>query len=87
MCPTAMAARPRATAAERRNEVSKHAGLRRTIRGEEYVTKVLLVKGRHKDGRPRECVFIDDDESVKLEGGEEFIVVFVPLKVWETKAN
>jgi hypothetical protein len=52
----------------------------RTIRGEDYKPTVLKVTGRYPDGRPKDCLMIHDDQTTELQGGEEFIVAFLPAK-------
>lgn len=46
------------------------------INGEPYKTAVLYVTGRDNLGRPRECRFLYDEESMAIKGGEEFLVVY-----------
>ena len=51
------------------------------LAGEPFKPIVLLVTGRCPDGRPGTCVMVHDDQTVQLQGGEEFIVGFAPAKV------
>lgn len=51
------------------------------VRGEEYLPLVLLVTARDPLGRPHECRVVHEEQSVHLEGGEEFLIVFVNAKV------
>lgn len=48
----------------------------RTIRGEVYTAVVCKVVGRDAHGRPRKLETLYDEESTKLEGGEEFLIGF-----------
>jgi len=51
------------------------------VAGEPFKPVVLLVLGRDVLGRPSECRFVHDEQTVTLKGGEEFIVAFAPEKV------
>jgi hypothetical protein len=62
-------------------------GRLRLSNGAEYKAAVLLVTGRDPNGKPRECRFVHEDESVTLAGGEEFVVVYAPVKVMEAKPS
>jgi hypothetical protein len=53
----------------------------RTIRGEEYRIIVLKIVGRWPDGRPKECIMLQDDQSTDVQDGTEFITAYAPAKV------
>lgn len=46
------------------------------INGEPYPAVVALVLGRDELGRPRDCRFVYEEQTVNLVGGEEFLIVF-----------
>ena len=46
------------------------------VGGERWGATVLQVVDRDPDGSPRTLRLLRDDESVKVEGGEEFFVVY-----------
>lgn len=54
---------------------------------EMYRVVVLKVEGRAPDGRPRECRFVYDEESVHVADGDEFITAFVPSATIAKRAN
>jgi len=51
------------------------------IAGEPFKPIVLLVLGRDVLGRPTDCRLVHDEQTVTLQGGEEFIVAFARAKV------
>lgn len=46
-----------------------------------YRATVLHVTGRTENGRPRECRVLHDDESIDLQGGEQFVIVYFPVEM------
>lgn len=46
-----------------------------------YRLTVFVVWDRKDDGTPNMCRRIADDESVALEGGEEFFTAYLPVEV------
>jgi len=46
------------------------------VAGERHVATVLHVIERDEQGRPTTCRILRDDESIKIEGGEQFLVVY-----------
>jgi len=54
------------------------------INGEMYKAVVMKVT-KAEDGRPRVLHALYDEESTKLEGGEEFIVAYLPKTVLKLK--
>jgi len=59
----------------------------RTIRGTEHTLVVLHIIGRDRFGRPRTAEFLYDDESMKIEGGEEFVTAYVQSVCVAKKAS
>jgi hypothetical protein len=51
------------------------------FRKEVYVVAVLRILDRDAYGRPKGVMFLHDDESVDVQGGEEFMTCFVPQKM------
>lgn len=50
--------------------------------GETYKATVFLINTRDKDTNvPRLCTLIQDDHTIELSGGEEFMIVYVPVKM------
>lgn len=60
--------------------------MRIQIGKEKYVATVLQVKERDVQGRPLRCDVVHDDKTVKLEGGEEFIIVYMRASEAKGKA-
>lgn len=48
-----------------------------SINGHRYRATVLQVMSYDDHGRPRNLVLRDNDETVKIEGGEAFMIVYV----------
>lgn len=48
------------------------------VNGERYPATVLQAIEHDEDGTPRTFRLLHDDESVHLDGGEKFWVVFAP---------
>lgn len=55
--------------------------MRLRLAGQMYKAVVLQVT-RRENGAPREFRLLDEHENVKIEGGEEFVVVFGSEKVF-----
>lgn len=55
------------------------------FKGEIYKIVVMHITKKTADGRPREARMVYDDETVDLEGGEEFMTVFVPAVLLKKK--
>lgn len=55
----------------------------KNIRGEVFKLVVMLVLERDSLGVPTKMSLIGDDERVRVDGGEEFVTCFVPLRVLE----
>lgn len=49
----------------------------KNVRGERYVPAVFQVMSKDAFGRPKNCTMVHEEESVHLDGGEEFIIGFV----------
>lgn len=49
----------------------------KTVRGEVYNAAVFQILSKDELGRPKNVLMVHEEESVKLEGGEEFMVGFV----------
>jgi len=49
----------------------------KTVRGEVYVAAVFQILSKDAFGRPKDTKMIHDEETVNIEGGEEFMVGFV----------
>jgi hypothetical protein len=49
----------------------------KTVRGEVYVAAVFQILSKDDLGRPKDTKMIHEEETVHLEGGEEFMVGFV----------
>lgn len=62
-------------------------GESKTIKGESYRVTVFKVVSRKPDGTPGTCERIADDETVRLQEGDEFITAFVPERVLRKTAN
>ena len=56
---------------------------------EKYVATVVKVESKDQLGRPKNLTFLYDEESIHLEGGEAFLIVYVKADCIapETKAN
>lgn len=55
---------------------------------EKYVSVVLKIEAHdHFDGRPRLLRALYDEEKTQIEGGEEFIVAFVPKQFTKPKSK
>jgi len=54
---------------------------RREIRGVEHGCIVLKIVGRWPDGRPKECIMLQDDQATDVQDGTEFITAWAPTKV------
>jgi len=48
-----------------------------------YKLSVALIKGKNILGHPMELTLIDDSQTVTLQGGEEFMTIFVPIEMFE----
>jgi len=46
--------------------------------GEKFISTVLQVIEKDELGRPKTFRLLRDDETVNLEGGEQFFVVYAP---------
>jgi hypothetical protein len=57
------------------------------INGEDYRVVVLKVLGRDELGRPRQCELMYEGESTKIEGGEDFLVVFAKSNTIAARHN
>ena len=49
--------------------------------GKKFYAAVLQVIEKHPDGTPKICSVMKDDESVHIDGGEEFWVVYGPKEM------
>lgn len=49
----------------------------KNVRGERYVPAVFQIMSKDEFGRPKNCTMVHEEESVHLDGGEEFMVGFV----------
>lgn len=47
------------------------------INGAEYMEVLLQVRSRDVFSRPRGCEMLYDDSAVNINGGEEFLTVFI----------
>lgn len=50
----------------------------KTVRGEVYVAAVFQILTKDALGRPKDTRMVHEEETVHLEGGEEFMVGYVP---------
>lgn len=57
------------------------------INNQQYEAVVLLIRSHDEFGRPREATTLYDEESVNIEGGEEFMIVFAPSSVVQRKVG
>lgn len=57
------------------------------INGEPYPATVLFITGRDKLGRPKEARFLYDEESMNIQGGEEFLVVYALGRAVAPRSN
>ncbi len=48
------------------------------VAGTTYVPIVLLIHTKHQDGSPALMKHIQDDATIDLQGGEEFMIVYAP---------
>lgn len=53
----------------------------KTVRGDVYVACVFQILSKDEFGRPKDTKMIHDEETVHLEGGEEFMVGYM-LKIF-----
>jgi len=67
--------------------VADKKSMRIQIGKEKYVATVLKVNERDVQGRPLRCEIVHDDRTVKLEGGEEFIIVYMRANEAKGKAS
>lgn len=49
----------------------------KTVRGDIYMAAVFQILSKDSLGRPKDMKMIHDEETVTLEGGEEFMVSYV----------
>lgn len=54
---------------------------KRDIGGVPHQVVVLKVVGRWPDGRPKECIMIQDDQSTDVAEGSEFVTAWVQSTV------
>lgn len=52
-----------------------------------YAATVFLITGHDKLGRPRELRILYDDEVMKIEGGEHFLIAYVQPKLLKATQN
>ncbi len=52
-----------------------------SVGGEVYVATVLRIFDRDKIGRPKQCMLMHEDDVVRVDGGEEFMIVYALRRV------
>ena len=52
------------------------------IDGKVYRPVVGIVASKYEDGRPKRVVLLRDEDSVDIEGGEEFVIFLGSVKVF-----
>ena len=72
---------------QRKLKQAKDAKLPLTIKTSKgkYQASVMLVKSRDDLGRPKLLEFVPDDKTITLEGGEEFIIGYMPSELVSKK--
>lgn len=59
----------------------------KNVRGERYKPAVFQIMTKDAFGRPKNVTMVHDEESVHLDGGEEFMVGFVKDIFTDPKAT
>jgi len=56
------------------------------VDGEKYTATVMRIDEKDQHGRPRKLTLIPDDETVHINEGNQFMIVYAPKKMVD-KAN
>jgi hypothetical protein len=72
-------------AGELLSEMFRNIPRTKTVRGEVYVACMFQILSKDALGRPKDTKMLHDEESVHLEGGEEFMIGYVLKTFTEAK--